>query len=68
MTHIIPAKFIGNSSGVGTNVGLHAHPCAGEREVRAGHRLRCLSGQGEVNRDLRTRGRRKEGEDIYSLP
>ena len=25
---LTPSRFIGNSSGVGTNVGQHAHPCA----------------------------------------
>jgi hypothetical protein len=37
------SKFIGDSSGVGTNAGLHAHPCAArEGQTRREAGVQCL--------------------------
>src|SRR5215204_4640337 len=67
-------KFIGNSSGVGTNAGLHAHSCAARegqtRRTRRGRKdnksILCMGGSGRrEEQDVRycacRKGRRRGG-------
>jgi hypothetical protein len=62
---LAPSRFIGNSSGVGTNAGQDEHPCAPQEGQTRRETVRSKGGSSDVGYRKRSKGHRWRNGDYW---